>query len=242
MSQTVVVGRRFCGPPDSGNGGYTCGVIAHHVGNPAEVTLRRPPPLDRPLAMQNADDEVRVYDGDTLVADARPAETVAVEVPEPVSFADAGAAGADSWITTSPEDHPFPTCFVCGPGRAVGDGLRVFVGPVGGRPGLYAAAWVPDASLRAPGPDERIAPEFVSAALDCAGGIGGLYDAFESGIPHVLGRFTAEVRAPVAAGERCVALGWQLGAEGRKVQTGSALFGGDGELAGRAHATWIRLQ
>jgi hypothetical protein len=242
VSHVVVIDHRFCGPADSGNGGYTCGMIARHVGNPAEVTLRQPPPLDRPLAVQRADDGAGVYDGDTLIAEARPVETVAVDVPEPVSFADAGTAAADSWIVTRPEGHPFPTCFVCGPGRAVGDGLRVFVGPVGDRVGVYAAPWVPDASLRAPADEEHVAPEFVWATLDCSGGIGGLYDAFESGVPHVLGRFTAEMITPVAVGDGCVALGWQLGADGRKVQTGSALFGGDGRLVGRARATWIRLQ
>lgn len=242
MSGTVVIDHRFCGPSDSGNGGYSCGVIARHIGSPAEVTLRQPPPLDHPLALERDGDELRVFDGTTLVAGARPVDTVAVEVPEAVSFAAAGTAGANSWIATSPEHHPFPTCFVCGPGRAVGDGLRVFVGPVGGRAGLYAAPWVPDASLAAPEEDEQVAPEFVWATLDCAGGIGGLYDAFEARIPHVLGRLTAEVRAPVAVGERCVAVGWQLGAEGRKVETGSAVFGGGGALVGRARATWIRLQ
>jgi len=242
VNDTVVIERRFCGPPDSGNGGYTSGVIARHIGNPAEVTLRQPPPLDRPLALERDGDELRVFDGKTLVAEARPVDTVAVDTPEPVSFADAGTAGAKSWIATRPEHHPFPTCFVCGPGRAVGDGLRVFVGPVGGRAGLYAAPWVPHASLRAPGEDEQVAPEFVWATLDCVGGIGGQYDAIGSGVPHVLGRLTAEVTGSVVVGERCVALGWQLDAEGRKVETASAVFGGAGTLVGQARATWIRLQ
>jgi hypothetical protein len=58
----------------------------------------------------------------------------------------------------------------------------------------------------------------------------------------MLGRLTVEVLGPVAVGEHCVALGWPLGAEGRKVETASALVGGDGELVGRARATWIKLQ
>jgi len=40
----VTIERRFCGPPESGNGGYSCGLLAAHVGGPAEVTLRRSPP------------------------------------------------------------------------------------------------------------------------------------------------------------------------------------------------------
>ncbi len=27
-NRLLVIGRRFCGPPGSGNGGYTCGMLA----------------------------------------------------------------------------------------------------------------------------------------------------------------------------------------------------------------------
>jgi len=50
MTERVTIDRRFRGPSDSGNGGYVCGVVAALVGGPAEVTLRSPPPLDRPSA------------------------------------------------------------------------------------------------------------------------------------------------------------------------------------------------
>ena len=45
-------------------------------------------------------------------------------------------------------NHPFPTCFACGPDRAEGDGLRIFPGPVGGASGdrgYVASLWVPHA-------------------------------------------------------------------------------------------------
>jgi hypothetical protein len=45
MTGSLNVARRFCGPPDSGNGGYVCGFIAGFVEGAAEVTLRLPPPL-----------------------------------------------------------------------------------------------------------------------------------------------------------------------------------------------------
>jgi hypothetical protein len=35
MTDTFVIARRFCGPPDSGNGGYACGRIAEHLDGPA---------------------------------------------------------------------------------------------------------------------------------------------------------------------------------------------------------------
>lgn len=47
MSETIVIPRRFRGPLTSGNGGYTCGLLAGIVGGEAEVTLRLPPPLER---------------------------------------------------------------------------------------------------------------------------------------------------------------------------------------------------
>lgn len=244
MSETVVIEHRFRGPSESGNGGYCCGLLARHVGNPAEVTLRRPPPLDRALDVERAGEAVRLLDGDDVVAEARPVETVDVGVPEPVSFADAQAAGSRSWITTTPETHPFPTCFVCGPGRSPGDGMRVFVGPVEGRAGLYAAPWVPDASLDRG--DGSIRDEFVWAALDCPGGIGALYDVDTASVrpsaPSVLGRLAVCVHDRLRVGESAVAAGWEIRADGRKRFAGSALWRADGTLVGSGLATWIRLE
>ncbi len=52
MVEQIIIERRFCGPPDSGNGGYTCGRLANYVDGTAEVTLLRPPPLERPLGIE----------------------------------------------------------------------------------------------------------------------------------------------------------------------------------------------
>ena len=60
--------------------------------------------------------------------------------------------------------------------------------------------------------------------------------------PHVLGRFVAEVYDTPTAGERCVAIGWRIGHEGRKMFAGSAVFGADARLLGLARATWIELR
>jgi hypothetical protein len=49
-TSTVVLAARFNGPPGSANGGYACGMAAGALTiGPAEVVLRRPPPLDVPL-------------------------------------------------------------------------------------------------------------------------------------------------------------------------------------------------
>ena len=72
--KTITIGRRFCGPPNSGNGGYVCGMLARHIAGPAEVALRAPTPLDRPLDAVSKDDGVwQLRDGETVIATGRPA-------------------------------------------------------------------------------------------------------------------------------------------------------------------------
>jgi hypothetical protein len=239
VSKQIRIDRRFCGPPDSGHGGYACGVVAAHVGGPAEVTLRRPPPLDTSLSLASDEDgSVRVLDADDLVAEGKPGkDDLGLAAPDPVSIAKAEAAGAASHLHQHPEDHPFPTCFVCGPQRAPGDGLRIIVGRVEGRE-VSADVWTPTADLAA---DGAVRPEFVWAALDCSGGIGSwLVDPLE-GNPFVLGRFAVRIPGPVRAGTPHAVIGWRVDRDGRKVFAGSAIFTADGDLAALGRATWIQL-
>ena len=50
----VRIDHRFCGPPDSGNGGYVAGMVARALGgSEVEVTLRAPPPLDVALDLRS---------------------------------------------------------------------------------------------------------------------------------------------------------------------------------------------
>jgi hypothetical protein len=159
------LGERFCGPLASANGGYACGAIAELLGGGVEVTLRRPPPLGRPLRLRvdHRDGTAVVHDGDELVAEARPA-TFALAVPGMASPADARAASGRYPLF---QGHPFPTCFTCGPDRAAGDGLRIFPGPLPGGD-LWAAPWTPDPSVA--DQDGLVVPAVVWAALDCPGG------------------------------------------------------------------------
>jgi hypothetical protein len=55
MTQSLVIAPRFRGPPGTGNGGYVCGRIAAHLDGPAEITLRRPPPLAIAMTIERAD-------------------------------------------------------------------------------------------------------------------------------------------------------------------------------------------
>jgi hypothetical protein len=219
---TVTIDARFNGPPGSANGGYTCGVLAQVLGAPAEVTLRHPPPLDRPLEVVGDDGAVRLLDGETLVAEA--VETnLDLAAPEPV---DVGAAERAAARYPGFERHAFPTCFVCGPDRVEGDGLRIFAGPVEGRD-AFAAPWV--------APDD-VRQELIWAALDCPGAIAvGFPDRGET----VLGQFAARVDRVPSPGDRCVVVAWPLGEEGRKLYAGTALFSEAGEPLAVARATWI---
>ncbi|MCW6009424.1 hypothetical protein K1W54_33505 [Micromonospora sp. CPCC 205371] len=211
----MIIPARFNGPPGSGNGGYSAGVFA--AGRPLEVTLRRPPPLDTPLT--TADGEVRAPDG-TVVATLAPAEPIAVTVP-PVSPAEAVTA---SKAYPGFTDHPFPTCYVCGPEHP--GGLRIFPGQLPGD--RTAAPWTVPAEVTAP---------TVWAALDCPGG----WAIIGPGRPYVLGRIAVQVRALPVPGQECVVVGALAATEGRKALVHTALYGPDGAPLARARATWIAV-
>jgi hypothetical protein len=215
----LVIDRKFRGPTGSANGGYTCGVLASFMHGPAEVTLRLPPPLERPLEVLT-DGSLELRDGDQLVAEAATAD-LELDLPEPISFQEAAAAE----LPEGDRESVFPECFVCGWARE--DGLGIHAGPVEGRD-IVAATWTP-------GPDV-ISSEFVWAALDCPGAY--TVDLGKRGYP-VLGRLNARVEHLPHPGERCVVVGWSLGEEGRKRYAGTAIFGEDQRLLGSARATWI---
>jgi len=228
----TIIARRFHGPPDSANGGYACGVVAAAIDGPAEVTLRAPPPLDRPLELVAAPSGLVILrDGDAVVAEGRPT-TVEIDIVAPVDLAQATeAARAYPGFAR----HPFPSCFVCGPDRVEGDGLRIFPGPVAGRT-VAAAPWTPHPSIA--GADGRVRAECLWAALDCPSYFGAEV-ASPVRMPALLGRLAARIERAPRVGEPCVAVGWLLERDGRKLHAASAIFAGDGELLGVARATWI---
>ena len=230
MSETLTISARFCGPPTSGNGGYSAGLLAGLLDSqqPIEVTLRAPPPLDRPLCVTRGD-TFTLHADETLIAQAKP---VALELP--LARAPSLGESIDA-VSRYPGfgKHVFPTCFVCGPARAAGDGLRIFAGPVAGTQ-LYAAPFTPDASLPCRG--SQLAPEIVWAALDCPG-----YFACLAGRPALLGRISAQLLDRPAPGTQCIVAAWALGHQGRKYQAATALYGAAGELYAYALQTWLLM-
>jgi hypothetical protein len=237
----LVVPRRFCGPPSSGNGGWTAGAVADltgaPLGTPVSVSLRRPPPLETPMTVTTADGMTTVRDGEHVVALAEvPAGaelvTVAPVDPDTARTAEASYAGLGS--------HPFPTCVVCGTDRAPGDGLRIFPGRVADQDGAarVAATWTPHPSLLDPGASTSQVPLAVAwAALDCVGGWAG--DLEERLM--VLARMTAQVDVLPRVGEDHVVLGLGRGSEGRKTWTAAALVDPGGRVVTRAEHLWVAV-
>jgi len=225
------LGGRFCGPAASANGGYTCGAIAELLGGEVEVTLRRPPPLDRPLRLRVGDAGATVRDGDELVAEAHPA-TVALAVPGTAALAEARRAAGRYPLF---QGHPFPTCFTCGPDRGAGDGLRIFPGPLAGGD-LWAAPWTPDPSVA--DQDGLVESAVVWAALDCPSG-------FAAGVGDtimVLGRMAARVLARPRADTSYCLVAWRTGpAAGRKQPAGSALLDACGGVLAVARTLWVTI-
>ena len=238
MTDTVVIPARFSGPPGSANGGYTCGLVARQVGaEEVEVTLRSPPPLDQPLAVTRGDDgRVEIHDDETLVAEGRPAELLE-DVPDAVVRDELVAAEEhhrERWTA----HHPFPGCFVCGPERAPGDGMRLFPVELPGREGLFGVPWTPGETVA--GADGHVLPECVWAALDCP--TSAPVANWAAGPPMVLARLTARLGCPVRAGEDHSILSWELGRDGRKREAAAALYDSDGRMLCASRALWIELR
>ena len=227
---------RFNGPPGSGNGGWCAGVFAVAAGAAPggaarQVTLRLPPPLEAELEVRTDPGYggagpallASVYAGSDLIAEIAEAAEAGPGV-DPVPWETAVAAARDYPGLT---DHPFPTCFVCGPERAEGDGLRIFPGPL--PDGRTAAPWTVPGEVSVP---------LLWAALDCPGG----WTAIKRGQAYVLGRITAAVEELPEPGARCVVTGAVSELAGRKALVDSAIHGSDGRRLAVARAVWIRIR
>jgi len=228
--ESFTVAARFCGPPTSGNGGYTCGLVAQELDGLVECTLRSPVPLETPLHLERSPSGAVLRSNGKVIVEANSA-MIEVVPPAPVSL----EAAAEACLASPALDprHPFPTCFVCGPKRKEADGLRIFPAALNG---FYAAAWVPQAEF---GDDAgELKPEFLWAAMDCPTG-------FASGFPLagtlVTGRLALKQLQPIRVGEPCLLLSWPLAVDGRKHFSAACLYQND-EPCAVARATWIRLE
>ena len=239
MSGPIIIDRRFQGPPNIGQGGYVCGIIANLIGHCAEVTLRAPAPLGLPLSVERVDNEkIRLVNNKVTIAEGRNAK-LRINIPEPPTFKESKSAAKSFPGFTA---HPFPFCFGCGHERKEGDGLRIFSSPIEGSE-VMAAPWLPDDSLA--DTTGRVRSEFIWAALDCPTGwaVANLLNDLYPDSPHMLlGQFVAEVKEGLEPGLNCVTTGWPIGNDGRKLYSGSAIFSESGLLIAAGKATWIAVK
>lgn len=219
----MLIAARYNGPPGSGNGGYSAGLLAGEVrGGAVEVTLRRPPPLESELDIARDGDAVRALDNGVLVAEARPASAQRPDAVAPVAL-DVAAEIAKTYAGYA--EHPFPTCYVCGTEREDGLGLRP--GVLGD--GRTATPWHVG---------DDLGDVTMWAALDCPGG----WAVIGAGRPYVLGRIAVWIDALPRPGDTCVVMGRHIGGEGRKADTLSTVYGPNGTVLATARATWIAIK
>lgn len=159
---------------------------------------------------------------------ARPA-SLRLAVPAMPSLAEARAAAR----RFDAERHPSPGCFVCGPGRAEGDGLRIVCGPLAH--GGVAGTWTPHTAVC----DLHgfVRREYGWAALTCPGA----WAAMGAGRPDVLWRLTAEQVRPLIGGEEHIVYAWRIGQRGCSTSVGVTVARADGEVCLRSVATWAMV-
>jgi hypothetical protein len=242
-AQTLRIARRFNGPHDSGNGGYAAGLAAQFLpgADAVEATLRAPIPLEQTLRAHATETGLDIMTDDAatriLIMSLRPVKLETPDVKSP--GLEAATVAAASFRNV--EDHVLPHCFVCGPARAEGDGLRIFSDwlkdPAGiENPNTFpivAAPWQPTPALA--DSTGRIAPEFLWAALDCPGAF-----AIEKE-PILLGRISAKILARPTPHAPIVTVAWSKGQDRRKHFAGSALFTEAGDLLAFSDQTWILI-
>jgi hypothetical protein len=230
---TTSIAKRYCGPPQSGNGGYSCGLLGKQIEGPSKVRLHMPPPLDTQLSIEQDANSWFLKQDKKLIGTAMAAQ-LDMQPPQPPSLEQARAA-RNNYSGFS--EHSFPHCFVCGTGREQGDGLRLFTGAINGQE-MVACDWEPSADLI--DTNGQVKAEFIWSALDCPG-----YFALDVPVNAdsicLLGEMTASIDKPVPGDQPLIVYAWKRYIEGRKHYSAAALCTEEGEVLARAEHLWIRL-
>ena len=173
----------------------------------------------------------------TLIMSLRPTRLATPDVKSP--GLEAASVAAATFRGTN--DHVLPHCFVCGPARAEGDGLRIFSDwlkdPAGDRESrtlfpIVAAPWQPTPDLADVSGNHRARIHVGRARLPRR-----LRHRRE---PILLGRMSARiVRDRERIARRRDRLG--QGPDRRKHFAGSALFNPEGDLLAFSEQTWIQI-
>ena len=232
---TITIDPIYNGPPDSAHGGVAAGRMAELVDpRRARVRLHAPVPIATSMTGTASDDGAIAVTADgPRIAAVRPLDApLAVEHVsrlDPPVVAQAEADFLDHW---GAGQHPFPTCFGCGPGRSDGLGMELRSGAAPGHD-VHAASWSPER-------DGPVPEWLVWAALDCPSG----FPAFVGIAPdraRVTGEFAVEIRRPVAGDGTYQILSHVTGSSGRKTTTAAAIVDEGGANLAVATAIWIEI-
>lgn len=229
----MTISSYYHGPPTSGNGGYTCGLLDAETDYVSEITLRKPIPLDIEMKLSREENQLSLICGEAVVATVKEGQLDDLVVPPPPDYATAAAA-ARNYLGLK-EKLAFPTCFVCGTDRTADQGLHIYTGKVAGTD-TYAATWTPAATYG--DKNGLVKPPFIWAALDCPGAYAAMGD---QKLTIVLGRMTAQLHRSLKVGEQCIIHAWPIGHDGRKHFSGTAIYDQTGALVGSAKATWFEI-
>jgi len=235
--QEITIGRHFEGPTDLTLGGYISGIMAVHLdSDTVEVTMRKPTFMERPLILDTGTaNRVFLYDGDTLLNEARPAE-LDFEIPEPITLEQARKASRRDTVAA------FPNCFGCGSARSEDDGLHLRSGPVEGR-NMVAVDWTPRAAAVGAKEGEPVPETMVLTAMECPIAKAMELEAMRKpGEVAVLGRMTTKVKALPKVGEHCFFMGWPVERAGRRIEMAGTLNNAKGDVLVMCRLTFVVLR
>ncbi|TGL63510.1 hypothetical protein [Leptospira sarikeiensis] len=237
----MILSQRFCGPPKTGNGGFTAGILVEAVRtNAAEIRLLGPTPVETPILMESESGQRGAIYDDSKKILATLKSIPNEDFPEyKLPFVpDLEDVKKISALYPGFTTHPFPTCFVCGPKREVHDGMRIFVGPAPEQIGfenLMAGHWLPDQSVSSQ--DGSVRDAAIWGALDCPGGFSAvLYE------PQliVLSKIRGKIIEHPKIGEDYTVLSWRLQKMSRAFKVMTAIFESDSKrLFAIAEALWL---
>lgn len=233
----ITIPTRLNGPPTSGHGGATSGLVATATsGSTVAVSLRVPPPLGVELTPVETDDSIAFVDGDRVVATVAPATPPRFDDHPFFGWNDVKMASDRALAFVKPT-HPFPTCFGCGFLRPDDDGLALYAGPIDGTPYL-SAPWVPSANIAADG--HTVDHWAIWAALDCPSGWA-TFPTLAETEAVVLGTLTVDIRGEVRVGERYQVVSKADPRSGRKIPARVAVVAPDGTNVAVGEAMWITI-
>ncbi|TGK07407.1 hypothetical protein EHO59_04705 [Leptospira semungkisensis] len=237
----TILSRRFCGPPKTGNGGFTAGILVEAVGtNAAEIRLLNPTPVETSIIMESEDGQRGAIYDNSKKPFATLKSIAEEDFPEyPLPFIpDLEDAKKISAFYPGFTTHPFPTCFVCGPKREVHDGMRIFVGPAPEQVGfenLMVGHWLPDGTVASE--DGSVRDAAIWGALDCPGGFSAVL-----GEPQliVLSKIRGKIIERPRVGEDYIVASWRLQKMSRAFKVMTAIFQSDSKrLLAIAEALWL---